>query len=600
MKQTLKNIIRKNFSTLIYFYRFLGWYRTFLVLFLGGLVAVLDGLGITMFLPLLQMVDGGADAAQIDLGKMSVVIDFIKSLGLELNLIVVIVFMCIFFILKGITKYASLAYVVLMQQFFIRQIRLDILQSMNRLGFKFFVKSEVGRIQNTLTTEVVRMELAFQNYFAAFQYLLMVLVYVGFAFLVDAQFALLVAAGGIITNFLYKMVYELTKQASRVLTKDMDRYHGEVIQHVFNFKYLKATGLMRRFSEKLERSVYRIEGSNKKIGYYRSLLTAVREPMMILVLAAVIVLQVHWLQAPIGPILISLLFFYRALASLTHMQNSWNTFLGFSGSMESVAEFQKVLKEHADREGKQPFEKFRSGIDLHDVSFSYEEEPVLQDITLSIQKRETVAFVGSSGSGKTTLVNLIAGLLPFETGAMEIDGINRDVIDINSYQARIGYICQEPVIFTDTIYNNVTFWASDTPENRARYERAVRQAAIADFIDTLPEKEHTQLGNSGINLSGGQKQRISIARELFKDIDILIMDEATSALDSETEKAIQENIDGLKGRYTILIVAHRLATIKNADRIVLMKNGRIEQIGSYQELMEKAGNFKRMVELQEL
>jgi ABC-type multidrug transport system fused ATPase/permease subunit len=167
-------------------------------------------------------------------------------------------------------------------------------------------------------------------------------------------------------------------------------------------------------------------------------------------------------------------------------------------------------------------------------------------------------------------------------------------------QERTGYITQDPVIFNDSVFNNVTFWDKKTDANLQKYRKAIQQAAILDFIEGLPEKEDSLLGNNGTNLSGGQRQRISIARELYKNVEILILDEATSALDSETERAIQENIDELKGQYTILIVAHRISTIKNADRIVVMNNGEITNIGAFKPLMDSSPYFKKLVELQEV
>jgi len=161
-------------------------------------------------------------------------------------------------------------------------------------------------------------------------------------------------------------------------------------------------------------------------------------------------------------------------------------------------------------------------------------------------------------------------------------------------------VSQDAVIFNDTIYNNVSFWAEKTDENLAKFEEAIRQSALKSFIDELPDKEETLLGNNGINLSGGQKQRVSIARELFKDIDLLILDEATSALDSETEKEIQQSIDALQGKYTLLIVAHRLSTVRNVDRVILMDRGKIIDMAGFEELMTRNKKFKRMVELQEL
>jgi subfamily B ATP-binding cassette protein MsbA len=168
-----------------------------------------------------------------------------------------------------------------------------------------------------------------------------------------------------------------------------------------------------------------------------------------------------------------------------------------------------------------------------------------------------------------------------------------------NYRKRFGYITQEPVIFNDTIFNNVTLWASKSPENIIRFDKAVQLASMSQFMNELPDQEDTRLGDNGLLVSGGQKQRISIARELFKDVDVLIFDEATSALDSETECLIQDNIDMLMGRFTIVIIAHRLSTIRKADVITLMSKGKVVQSGDFKALLSSNHQFKRMVELQE-
>jgi subfamily B ATP-binding cassette protein MsbA len=154
------------------------------------------------------------------------------------------------------------------------------------------------------------------------------------------------------------------------------------------------------------------------------------------------------------------------------------------------------------------------------------------------------------------------------------------------------------VIFSDTLYNNVTFWDEKTHDNLTKFHDALNKASLNHFFNQLEEKEETLLGQNGILVSGGQKQRISIARELYKNIDLLIMDEATSALDSESEKIIQENIDNLKGKITLVIVAHRLATIKNVDRIILLSNGEIVASDEFKNLVKNSPAFKRMVDLQ--
>lgn len=171
-------------------------------------------------------------------------------------------------------------------------------------------------------------------------------------------------------------------------------------------------------------------------------------------------------------------------------------------------------------------------------------------------------------------------------------------MDVNQYRSKIGYISQESVIFNDTIFNNITFWAEPTAENLRRFHEVVEMASLKEFIENQPQKEQTNLGDNGILVSGGQKQRISIARELYKDAELLILDEATSALDSETEKMIQENIEKLHGSYTMVLIAHRLSTIKEADIIYLLEDGKISASGSFYEMIDKSSRFKKMVSLQ--
>ena len=196
-------------------------------------------------------------------------------------------------------------------------------------------------------------------------------------------------------------------------------------------------------------------------------------------------------------------------------------------------------------------------------------------------------------------MNLISGLLLPMNGDITIDGVSISDLYRESLQSRIGYITQEPVIFNDSVFNNVTFWDKDTPENRRKCREALRKASILEFIDQLENKEDESLGNNGIVVSGGQKQRISIARELYKEVDFLLMDEATSALDSEAEKIIQKNIDALKGKLTIIIVAHRLSTVRNADNILLLKGGQIQKQGTFEELATNSKKKKKMISLQE-
>ena len=595
----IKELIKKHFSSFTFFY---GYLRNaiFITLGLSMLVSILDAFGLSMFLPLLQVVGGEGTVNPEEMGKLRFLVDGMDKIGFNLSVSSVLLFMFLFFCFKGIIYYINSIYNVILQQRFIKKVRLDLLNNLNKISFKKFILSDAGRIQNTMSGEVDRVDHAYRTYFLTFQHGAMVIVYMSFAFFLDVQFALLVTVGGIATNLLYKLIYERTKNASRRLTTYNSVFQGQIIQHVHHFKYLKATGKVNHYGNKLKETINAIENARRRIGFLNSIGSAAREPLLVAVIAVVILVQVNFLGGAMATILITLMFFYRALTSLLSMQQNWNSYMSVSGSLENMQDFQLELKNSKEKDGKGIFAGFSKNITFKQVDFFYGETPILKKINLEIQKNESVALVGESGSGKSTLINLIAGLLPEDGGIIEVDDQPLKSISKITYQERIGYVSQDSVVFNDTLYNNITLWAPKNEQNTARFVKSMQQASLWDFMKELPKGMDTELGNNGINLSGGQKQRVSIARELYKDIDILILDEATSALDSETEKSIQESINALQGKYTLIIVAHRLATIRNVDKIALLDKGRIVDIDNFQKLANKQNRFKKMVELQEL
>lgn len=566
---------------------------------LSLLVGVMDGFGLAMFIPLLQMVDAGsAPPDSSNLGNMSFLVDIFSYLGISMTLGVVLMVIFIFFAMKGGLKFAEGYLRVINEQLFIRKIRTRNIRGLSDFSYNIFVNSDSGRIQNTFSGEVEKVKQAYRYYFMSFQYGIFVAVYIFMAFFANPQFALLVAIGGLLTNLVFRRLHKVTKTLSKKITTDSHSFQGLLIQKVFYFKYLKATGLIHRYADKLIQTNEKIQESNKRAGLISATLSSVREPLIILVVVLVIIVQVKYFSQNIGVIIFSLLLFYRGLVSLMGTQNFWNLFLGVSGSLHNMTQFNQELKAGKEVTGARSYEGFHNDIRFEDVSFVYDDHRILNRINLKIPRNQTIAIVGESGSGKTTLINVLTGLLKPNEGRLLIDGSNLQDFNIETFQQHIGYITQEPVIFNDTIFNNVTFWDEPTEANKERFFSALHKASIYDFVMKQPLQGDALLGNNGINVSGGQKQRLSIARELYKEVDFLFMDEATSALDSETEKAIQDNIEQLKGRYTIIIIAHRLSTIKDADRIIILNKGAIQDEGSFDELISKSPTFRKMVELQ--
>jgi subfamily B ATP-binding cassette protein MsbA len=468
------------------------------------------------------------------------------------------------------------------------------------LDYKQFLKMDSGRIQNTLSAEALKLTYGFLAYFNSLQHAILLLVYIGLAFLSNYQFAILVSLGGYLSNFVFRYLFKNTEKASIHLSGLGHSFQSYLIQAVHNFKYLKATNYFSDYKNKLKNVIDQIEINQRKIGIYGSIMTSAREPIILTVVVLIIFIQVELLEGTLSSVALSLVFLYRALNYIVTLQGSWQ---GFIANIGGVVASVDLIKEFGDNKevivSSDEVIKIET-LSLEKIAFIYPNgAKVLEDVQIVMEPLKTYAFVGESGSGKTTLVNLLIGLVHPSEGRVLVNRIDRKSVDLLNYRKRFGYITQEPVIFNDTIFNNVTLWASKSPENIIRFDKAVQLASMSQFMNELPDQEDTRLGDNGLLVSGGQKQRISIARELFKDVDVLIFDEATSALDSETECLIQDNIDMLMGRFTIVIIAHRLSTIRKADVITLMSKGKVVQSGDFKALLSSNHQFKRMVELQE-
>ena len=593
----------KNTSLLKYFSYFkniAGWHMYGYIL-VNLLVGLLDGLGLAMFIPLLGIASGiNANTGDENSDVINFIVNLFDSVGINLNLVNALLFMVVVFTIKGIFYYLRNVYFIKIRVKSVSLLRLNLIKSLNELSYSGFTKLEAGRIQNTMVGELGKVIGALMSFFVYLQHIIMLATYIFLAFIANWQFAILVAIGGSLSNLFYKYINNYTKEKATLLSSKGNSFNAILIQILHNFKYLKATNHYQLFSKKLVNNIHEQEKINLGVGKISSIGESLREPFTIVIITGVIIVQTSYLGESFSSILLSLLLFYRALGHLVSMQNSWNTFLANSSGIDSFETLLSDFKHYKEPLHYQEKIEHIDDISIKNISLSFRGKKAIDNISFSIKKNSSVAFVGESGAGKTTLANIISGLQTPDDGEIIIEGKSLYKTNLNFFRNHLGYITQEAVIFNDSIFNNVTFWQEKSEENEEKFRKTIEKVSLSEFLNELPEKENTQLGNNGILISGGQKQRISIARELYKDAELLILDEATSALDTETERHIKNNIDLLQGQTTLIIIAHRLSTIKNVDMIYLLDKGKIIASGDFDSLVKSSEKFRKMVELQEL
>ncbi len=291
--------------------------------------------------------------------------------------------------------------------------------------------------------------------------------------------------------------------------------------------------------------------------------------------------------------LAALLLLYEPVKRLTNVNNTIQQ--GIAGA-ERVFSIIDLVPDIQDKAGATDLPPVRHSIDIENVTFCYEQTPVLKNINLSIKAGEVVAFVGMSGGGKTSLVNLIPRFYDVTEGRILIDGHDIRDVTIQSLRGQIAIVTQQTILFNDTVKNNIAY--GDIDRTEGDIINAAKAANAHDFIIKLPQGYDSNIGELGTKLSGGEKQRISIARALLKNAPILILDEATSSLDSEAEIEVQEALDNLMKGRTTLVIAHRLSTIRTADRIIVLVNGEIVEEGNHETLLTKKGEYFRLYNLQ--
>lgn len=511
-------------------------------------------------------------------------------------------------VLKGIFDYAG-TYLVNYAGFgMITDLRDDLYNAILRSSAAFFTKHTTGTLLSTMVNDIERVQYAMSGVLAEFLQQFFTLIFTA---------AVVVLLGGrlawVLLLFVPVILYSSRKIGRQV--RSTTRGGQDKLAEIQNIlhetitgnRIVKAFGMENWEVERFRAAARRLFRANLRL----VAAFAISSPLMDILGAIAIALLLLMGRDAINKHVFTAGTFLAFIVAVFKLYDPVRKFALFNnnfqqavGASSEIFRFMDMEDEVREKPGARRMRKFTRAIRFVDVSFSYSNSNesvgdaplVLHDVNLDVKAGEVLAVVGSSGAGKSTLVHLIPRFFDVSRGRILIDDSDVRDVTLESLRSQIGIVTQETVLFNDTVRNNIAYGQPHVSQKQV--EEAARAARAYEFIRGLPEGYNTMIGERGVRLSGGERQRIAIARAILKNAPILILDEATSALDSESESLVQSALQNLISGRTVFVIAHRLSTVRRADRIVVLENGTIVDIGAHEELMQKLGTYRRLYELQ--
>lgn len=599
----------KLFDSITYYFgvykNFIGK-RLYIVFTLTAVAALTEGFGITLILPLIEAAGAGDGGLERGGAAVQFLYSILGFMGIENSVVGILVFIGVIFIGKGFLKFLEGGYASFLRAQLMKEIKGKMFNAYRFMDYRYYADNNTGHFINVINGQINNFIRTFDTFTRFLTMIIITASYLSIAFLLAWNFALMAIAVGFLLLFLFRYLNKYVQELSRKTSKEESLLNKFLVQTIQSFKYLSSTNQMQYLKGGVMSSIKRLAQYMFHQGAASAFTQAIREPVSVIFLLCVIIIQVVVFDSPIAPIFVALLLFHRGMQHMIGIQDDWQKTMEKIGALEMVVHEFEVLKQNREKSGDRSIGQLSEGIELKNVDFRYDDsdENILKSVNIQIPVNKMIAFVGESGAGKSTLIDTLTLLLKPQNGNIYIDGIDSSEIKVSSWRSQIGYVSQETVVFDDTVANNICLWKGDyenDPDVRDRVEKAAQRAYADEFIQNMSLGYQTVVGDRGVRLSGGQRQRLFIARELYKNPNLLILDEATSSLDTESERYIQKSIDALKGSMTVVIIAHRLSTIKNSDLIYVLEKGQIIESGTYNELsLNSESRFAQMVAIQSL
>ena len=580
-------------------YRVLSWR----LLVAGALMLILtltQGVGLLMLIPLLDLVGIEVSGGSVDL-LTDTLSRIFATLRLPPTLAAVLL---IYVVIIGLNAYLIQHQAILLhrlEETFVRTLRQQLYGAITEATWPFYIRHKSSDFTHALTSEMQRIRSAARSSLDLAVKLTVALIYVGLALYLSPLVTLLASVCGLGLVALIYPQMRLARRKGEAITEANRSLYAAIDEYLAGMKVAKSHGIEAQHRRTFGMLSEQIEGAYLDATRNRATANFWFELGAVATLSLVLFVALELLALPVAGVIVLLFLFSRLMPMFGRIQGLYHSASTALPAFDEVM----VLLERCRAEAEPPADgsdvlELRRALALRGVRCAYPGGPeVLKDLDLVVEAGKTTAIVGPSGAGKSTISDLIVGLLTPQHGAVLVDDRTLSKARIHPWRRRLGYVAQEPFLFHDTVRANLL--ATHPEASESDLLGALRAAAADGFVTTLPEGLDTVLGDRGVRLSGGERQRLALARSLLREPELLILDEATSALDAENEQSIQRAIDRLHGTTTMVIIAHRLATVRRADTIYFIEGGRVIEQGSWNQLIRRpGGRFRAMCEAQGL